>query len=184
MGPADYVGFIFGGVKANPLWATTLMPVIFLLSACVSGIAGIILVYVLIMKLKGRPVDMDCIRTSLKILWGFFILDFVFEMLEVFSQSNDNLRPLVETISCQNQTMKLRFACAIYPLLLSAILLLGSCASSTQPDSVGKYPRKPVGDPERKSGPAMLFYEAAEEDADPNKVIVIPPDSIKPGVSQ
>jgi len=27
----------------------------------------------------------DCIRTSLKFLWGFFILDFVFEMLEVFS---------------------------------------------------------------------------------------------------
>ena len=26
-----YVGFIFGGVKANPLWATPLMPVIFLL---------------------------------------------------------------------------------------------------------------------------------------------------------
>jgi len=82
-----YVGFIFGGVKANPLWATPLMPVIFLLSACVSGIAGIILVYVLIMKLKGRPVDMDCMRTSLNFLWGFFILDFVFEMLEVFSHA-------------------------------------------------------------------------------------------------
>ena len=26
----------FGGVKANPLWATPLMPVIFLLSACVN----------------------------------------------------------------------------------------------------------------------------------------------------
>ena len=63
-----YVGFIFGGVKANPLWATPLMPVIFLLSACVSGISGIILTYVLIMKFKGRPVDMDCIRTSMKFL--------------------------------------------------------------------------------------------------------------------
>ena len=82
-----YVGFIFGGVKANPLWATPLMPVIFLLSACVSGIAGIVLTYVLIMKFKGQPVDMDCIRTSMKFLWGFFILDFVFEMLEVFSHA-------------------------------------------------------------------------------------------------
>jgi Ni/Fe-hydrogenase subunit HybB-like protein len=82
-----YVGFIFGGVKANPLWATPLMPVIFLLSACVSGISGIIFTYVLIMKFKGRPVDMDCVRTSLKFLWGFFILDFVFEMLEVFSHA-------------------------------------------------------------------------------------------------
>jgi formate-dependent nitrite reductase membrane component NrfD len=61
------------------------MPVIFLLSACVSGIAGIILAYFIIKKFTGQQIDVDCIRTSLKFLWGFFILDFVFEMLEVFS---------------------------------------------------------------------------------------------------
>jgi len=82
-----YVGFIFGGVKANPLWATPLMPVIFLLSACVSGIAGIVFSYVVIMKIKGQPIDMACIRTALNFLWGFFILDFVFEMLEIFSHA-------------------------------------------------------------------------------------------------
>ncbi|WP_163340448.1 NrfD/PsrC family molybdoenzyme membrane anchor subunit [Desulfopila sp. IMCC35008] len=82
-----YVGFIFGGIKANPLWATPLMPVIFLLSACVSGISGIIFSYVLIMKMTGRKVDIKCVRTSIKFLWGFFILDFVFEMLEVFSHA-------------------------------------------------------------------------------------------------
>ena len=80
-----YVGFIFGGIKANPLWATPLMPVIFLLSACVSGIAGIIFAYIVIKKFTGQPIDVECIRTGLKFLWGFFILDFVFEMLEVFS---------------------------------------------------------------------------------------------------
>jgi Ni/Fe-hydrogenase subunit HybB-like protein len=82
-----YVGFIFGGVKANPLWATPLMPVIFLLSACVSGIAGIIVAYMVIMKLRNQPIDMDCIRTLTVYLWGFFILDFVFEMLELFSHA-------------------------------------------------------------------------------------------------
>ncbi|OEU79682.1 MAG: polysulfide reductase [Desulfobulbaceae bacterium C00003063] len=80
-----YVGFIFGGIKANPLWATPLMPLIFLLSACVSGIAGIIFSYILIKKFTGQEIDVDCIRTSIKFLWGFFILDFVFEMLEVFT---------------------------------------------------------------------------------------------------
>ena len=75
-----YVGFIFGGVKANPLWATPLMPVIFLLSACVSGIAGIIVTYLII---KPRDADSECIRSCIKFLWGFFILDFVFEMLEI-----------------------------------------------------------------------------------------------------
>ena len=82
-----YVGFIFGGIKANPLWATPLMPVIFLLSACVSGISGIVFSYILIKKFKGEPIDVNCVRTSLKFLWGFFILDFVFEMLEVFSHA-------------------------------------------------------------------------------------------------
>jgi Ni/Fe-hydrogenase subunit HybB-like protein len=80
-----YVGFIFGGIKANPLWATPLMPVIFLLSACVSGIAGIIFAYILLMKLAGKPIDVDCVQTMIQFLWGFFILDFVFEMLEIFS---------------------------------------------------------------------------------------------------
>lgn len=80
-----YVGFIFGGVKANPLWATPLMPVIFLLSACVSGIAGIIVTYTVIKKFSGQDVDIACIRTCVKFLWGFFIFDFVFEMLEIFS---------------------------------------------------------------------------------------------------
>ena len=80
-----YVGFIFGGIKANPLWATPLMPLIFLLSACVSGIAGIIVTYILIMKFSGKVIDVECVQTLIKFLWGFFILDFVFEMLELFS---------------------------------------------------------------------------------------------------
>ncbi|CAB1063785.1 oxidoreductase, membrane subunit [Olavius sp. associated proteobacterium Delta 1] len=82
-----YVGFIFGGVKANPNWSTPLMPVIFLLSACVSGIAGIILVYVLIKTFTRKPIDMACLRTTTNYLAGFFIIDFTFEMLEVFSHS-------------------------------------------------------------------------------------------------
>jgi Ni/Fe-hydrogenase subunit HybB-like protein len=82
-----YVGFIFGGVKANPTWSSPLMPMIFLFSACVSGISAIILAYALIRKFKGRSVDHECIRTMIKTLTGFFILAFSFEMLEVFSHS-------------------------------------------------------------------------------------------------
>ena len=82
-----YVGFIFGGVKANPTWSTPLMPVIFLFSACVSGISAIILAYIVIRKIKGRSIDHDCIKTCIKTLTLFFILAFTFEMLEVFSHS-------------------------------------------------------------------------------------------------
>src|SRR6266568_3374690 len=34
-----YVGFIFGSVKANPWWSSPLMPIVFVFSAMVSGIA-------------------------------------------------------------------------------------------------------------------------------------------------
>jgi hypothetical protein len=63
--------------------------------------------------------------------------------------------------------------CAIF--FLGSILLFSSCANSPHVESAEKYPRKPADNPERKSGPAMFFLEAAEEDADPNKVIVTPP---------
>jgi predicted membrane protein len=47
-----YAGFIFGSVKANALWMTPLMPVIFIMSAIVSGIALCILTYIVTMEIK------------------------------------------------------------------------------------------------------------------------------------
>jgi Ni/Fe-hydrogenase subunit HybB-like protein len=47
-----YAGFIFGSVKANALWMTPLMPVIFICSAIVSGIALCILTYILTMEIR------------------------------------------------------------------------------------------------------------------------------------
>jgi len=82
-----YVGFLFGGVKANPSWSTPLMPVIFLFSACVSGISALVLAYIVIKKITNQPVDVACVRTCINVLAGFFILAFSFEMLEVFSHS-------------------------------------------------------------------------------------------------
>ncbi len=47
-----YAGFIFGSVKANALWMTPLMPVIFIMSAVVSGIALCILTYTVVMEIR------------------------------------------------------------------------------------------------------------------------------------
>jgi predicted membrane protein len=58
-----YVGFIFGSIKANPWWSTPLMPVVFLFSAMVSGIAAVMLLYMAAMKVKRRPIDMPCVDT-------------------------------------------------------------------------------------------------------------------------
>jgi len=47
-----YAGFIFGSVKANALWMTPLMPVIFICSAVVSGIALCIISYTIFMEIR------------------------------------------------------------------------------------------------------------------------------------
>lgn len=47
-----YAGFIFGSVKANALWMTPLMPVIFIMSAIVSGIALCMLTYIVAMEVR------------------------------------------------------------------------------------------------------------------------------------
>src|SRR5580704_3901019 len=53
-----YVGFIFGSIKANPWWSSPLMPVVFIFSAMVSGIAAVLLLYMLATKLRGKKLDM------------------------------------------------------------------------------------------------------------------------------
>jgi Ni/Fe-hydrogenase subunit HybB-like protein len=78
-----YVGFIFGSVKANPWWSTPLMPVVFLFSAIVSGIAAVMLLYVFLSWIRRVTVDMPCIDTIARYLLYAFLVDFALEMLDL-----------------------------------------------------------------------------------------------------
>ncbi len=78
-----YVGFIFGSVKANPWWSSPLMPVVFIFSAMVSGIAMVMLVYMAMMKVRRQPIDMRCVDTIAQYLLYTFIIDFALEMLDL-----------------------------------------------------------------------------------------------------
>lgn len=78
-----YVGFIFGSIKANPWWSTPLMPVVFIFSAMVSGIAAVLLLYMLTSKLKGLKIEMRCVDTIARYLLYAFIIDFSLEMLDL-----------------------------------------------------------------------------------------------------
>lgn len=77
-----YVGFIFGSIKANPWWSTALMPIIFLFSAMVSGIAMVNLVYMAISYIRKIKIDMDAIDTIGKYLFYVLLLDFTLESLD------------------------------------------------------------------------------------------------------
>ncbi|HEY2859611.1 MAG TPA: NrfD/PsrC family molybdoenzyme membrane anchor subunit [Terracidiphilus sp.] len=78
-----YVGFIFGSIKANPWWSSPLMPVVFIFSAMVSGIAGVMVLYMATTKLRGKQIDMRCVDTIAMYLFYTFIIDFSLESLDL-----------------------------------------------------------------------------------------------------
>lgn len=77
-----YVGFIFGSIKANPWWSTVLMPVIFLFSAMVSGIALVMVLYMVVSHIRKVKINMPCLDTVGKYLFYMLILDFSLESLD------------------------------------------------------------------------------------------------------
>jgi len=77
-----YVGFIFGSIKANPWWGTVLMPIIFIFSAMVSGIALVLFLYMISSKIRKVPVDMPCLETIGKFLFFALIVDGTIESLD------------------------------------------------------------------------------------------------------
>ncbi len=78
-----YVGFIFGSIKANPWWSSPLMPVVFIFSAMVSGIAAVMLLYMAITKLRKKKIDIRCVDTIAMYMFYIFIIDFSMEMLDL-----------------------------------------------------------------------------------------------------
>ncbi len=92
-----YVGFIFGSIKANPWWSTPLMPIVFLFSAMVSGIAAVMLLYMLLCKLRGVRIDMPCVDTIARYLFYVFLIDFSLEMLDLIHrlyEADESLKAL------------------------------------------------------------------------------------------
>jgi len=77
-----YVGFIFGSLKSREWWSSDLMPVVFLFSAVISGVALLIVLYVLSCRLRRVAVDLACLKGLAYVLWGFMMFTLVLEGLE------------------------------------------------------------------------------------------------------
>lgn len=110
-----YVGFIFGGIKANPWWSTPLMPIIFLMSAIVSGIALLILLYIATMKIRKHAIDHKCLHSLAHYLWVFLILDVALELLEIVSMKYESL----EEIEIINTLLSDKIAFTFYGVQLT-----------------------------------------------------------------
>jgi Ni/Fe-hydrogenase subunit HybB-like protein len=92
-----YVGFVFGSLKSREWWGSDLMPAIFLVSAIVSGISILIVLYLLISRFRQTPIDKTCLKGLAYMLWGFLIFAMVLEFLE-FANIVYKGREGVETI--------------------------------------------------------------------------------------
>jgi Ni/Fe-hydrogenase subunit HybB-like protein len=78
-----YVGFIFGSLKSNPWWSSPLMPVVFIFSAMVSGVAAVMLIYMAVTKLRRQTIDIRCVDAIAMYMFYIFIIDFSLEMLDL-----------------------------------------------------------------------------------------------------
>jgi Ni/Fe-hydrogenase subunit HybB-like protein len=81
-----YVGFIFGSVKANPWWSSPLMPIVFIFSAMVSGIAAVMLLYMLTSTLRRKEININCLDKIAQYLLYTFVIDFSLEMLDLLQR--------------------------------------------------------------------------------------------------
>jgi len=77
-----YVGFVFGSLKAREWWSSDLMPLVFLFSAIISGVALLIVLYVLSCKLRRITIDLDCLKGLAYTVWAFIMVALVLEALE------------------------------------------------------------------------------------------------------
>ncbi len=118
-----YVGFIFGSVKANPWWSSVLMPIVFLMSAIVSGIALVVVLYMVLTSVRNKPIDMRCLETIVSYLFYAVIVDFSLEALDFIHrlyQSEESVKILGTLI-----TSKLFMTLFVLQILLGMVIPLG-----------------------------------------------------------
>jgi predicted membrane protein len=111
-----YVGFIFGSVKANPWWSSVLMPIVFLFSAIVSGIALVLLIYMVTTMFRWKQMKMDCVNKLAEFLLYAMIVDFSLELLDFIQRLYES----EESISILSQMISNRL---FISLIISQIIL-------------------------------------------------------------
>ncbi|MFQ5605290.1 MAG: NrfD/PsrC family molybdoenzyme membrane anchor subunit [bacterium] len=122
-----YVGFIFGSVKANPWWSSVLMPIVFLFSAIVSGIALVLLIYMIVTPMRSKMVDMKCLDKLASYLFYAMIVDFSLEILDFIHriyESEESIKILAQLVSG-----KLFVSLVVIQLLMGMLIPLGAIAA-------------------------------------------------------
>jgi len=76
-------GTLFAVVKARPYWNTAVFPIIFVLSALVSGTALLLVGYVLGRRQRKLPVDLTLVQNLARLMGAFILVDLFLEFYEI-----------------------------------------------------------------------------------------------------
>jgi Ni/Fe-hydrogenase subunit HybB-like protein len=137
-----YVGFIFGSVKANPWWSTPLMPIVFLFSAIVSGIALVLLMYMGVAFAKHRPIQMSCVDTVARYLLYAFVIDFSLEMLDLIHrvyEADESFKTLDFMVHTRLYTSQVILQIVLGTVLPIALLAMTQVVRLSERARVGLY---------------------------------------------
>ena len=115
-----YVGFIFGSVKANPWWSSVLMPVVFIFSAIVSGIALMLLIYMVSTIFRWKKIDMKCLNKLGEYLLYAIIVDISLEFLDFIHRLYESEESI--TILSQLITNRLFISLIVSQIIIGSLI--------------------------------------------------------------
>jgi len=80
---SGYIGFLFGSNKAVELWYNPIIPVSFILSAILSGLALVAILYVIVWRLSKMEVKKATLNTLGRIVWWILLIEVVLVGVEI-----------------------------------------------------------------------------------------------------
>ena len=111
-----------------------MMPIVFLFSAIVSGIALVLVLYVVVSWLRRVPIDMRCVDTVARYLFYAFLIDFSLEMLDLIHrvyEADESFRTLDFMVKTRLYTSHIVLQIVLGTLLPIALLAVTQLARLT-----------------------------------------------------
>jgi Ni/Fe-hydrogenase subunit HybB-like protein len=126
-------GTIFAVVKARGMWSGPLFPIVFILSALVSGTALLTVFYVVRQRARRQPVDTGLVLDLGKLLAGFVMVDFglfFYEMLVPAMAMNPHEREVIHVMTSSRMAWSFWLLQVGMVFVGPAIILLSSLKRS------------------------------------------------------
>ena len=123
-----YVGFVFGSLKTREWWSSDLMPIIFLLSAVVSGVGLLIVLYVITCKYRQVTPDNEAMTGLKQVLWASLVIVLVveaLELLEMVYKAREGIETVMELIKGPIWAgMSIQWGLSLFALVALSVMMI------------------------------------------------------------